>query len=124
MTGNAYQRHAMRTNDEMSTARLELSIDMNSKYDMGGIVMATMGLSGEVGELNDMIKKWIFHKSDMDITHAKKELGDILWYVACMAESFGWSLDEIMKMNIDKLKARYPEGFDAEHSLHRKEGDI
>lgn len=124
MTGNAYQRHAMRTNDEMSTARLELSIDMNSKYDMGGIVMATMGLSGEVGELNDMIKKWIFHKSDMDITHAKKELGDILWYVACMAESFGWSLDEIMKMNIDKLKARYPEGFDIDRANHKGKYDV
>ena len=124
MTGNAYQRHAMRTNDEMSTARLELSIDMNSKYDMGGIVMATMGLSGEVGELNDMIKKWIFHKSDMDITHAKKELGDILWYVACMAESFGWSLDEIMKMNIDKLKARYPDGFDIGRANHRAKNDM
>jgi len=124
MTGNAYQRHAMRTNDEMSTARLELSIDMNSKYDMGGIVMATMGLSGEVGELNDMIKKWIFHKSDMDITHAKKELGDILWYVACMAESFGWSLDEIMKMNIDKLKARYPEGFDVDRANHKEKYDV
>ena len=124
MTGNAYQRHAMRTNDEMSTARLELSIDKNSKYDMGGIVMATMGLSGEVGELNDMIKKWIFHKSDMDITHAKKELGDILWYVACMAESFGWSLDEIMKMNIDKLKARYPEGFDIDRANHKEKYDV
>ena len=124
MTGNAYQRHAMRTNDEMSTARLELSIDMNSKYDMGGIVMATMGLSGEVGELNDMIKKWIFHKSDMDITHAKKELGDILWYVACMAESFGWSLDEIMRMNIDKLKARYPEGFDIDRANHKEKYDV
>lgn len=124
MTGNAYQRHAMRTNDEMSTARLELSIDKNSKYDMGGIVMATMGLSGEVGELNDMIKKWIFHKSDMDITHAKKELGDILWYVACMAESFGWSLDEIMKMNIDKLKARYPDGFDIGRANHRAKNDM
>ena len=124
MTGNAYQIHAMRTNDEMSTARLELSIDMNSKYDMGGIVMATMGLSGEVGELNDMIKKWIFHKSDMDITHAKKELGDILWYVACMAESFGWSLDEIMKMNIDKLKARYPEGFDIDRANHKEKYDV
>ena len=124
MTGNAYQRHAMRTNDEMSTVRLELSIDMNSKYDMGGIVMATMGLSGEVGELNDMIKKWIFHKSDMDITHAKKELGDILWYVACMAESFGWSLDEIMKMNIDKLKARYPEGFDIDRANHKEKYDV
>ena len=124
MTGNAYQRHAMRTNDEMSTARLELSIDKNSKYEMGGIVMATMGLSGEVGELNDMIKKWIFHKSDMDITHAKKELGDILLYVACMAESFGWSLDEIMSMNIDKLKARYPEGFDIDRANHKEKYDV
>ena len=124
MTGNAYQRHAMRTNDEMSTARLELSIDKNSKYDMGGIVMATMGLSGEVGELNDMIKKWIFHKSDMDITHAKKELGDIMWYIACMAESFGWSLDEIMRMNIDKLKARYPDGFNIDRANHRNESDV
>ena len=124
MTGNAYQRHAMRTNDEMSTARLELSIDKNSKYDMGGIVMATMGLSGEVGELNDMIKKWIFHKSDMDITHAKKELGDIMWYIACMAESFGWSLDEIMQMNIDKLKARYPDGFNIDRANYRNESDV
>ena len=124
MTGNAYQRHAMRTNDEMSTARLELSIDKNSKYDMGGIVMATMGLSGEVGELNDMIKKWIFHKSDMDITHAKKELGDIMWYIACMAESFGWSLDEIMRMNIDKLKARYPDGFNIDRANQRNESDV
>lgn len=124
MTGNAYQRHAMRTNDELSTARLEHSIDMNSKYDIGGIVMATMGLSGEVGELNDMIKKWIFHKSDMDITHAKKELGDILWYVACMAESFGWNLDEIMRMNIDKLKARYPEGFDINRANHKEKYDV
>lgn len=124
MTGNAYQRHAMRTNDEMSTCRLETSIDINSEYDMGGIVMATMGLSGEVGELNDMIKKWIFHKSDMDITHAKKELGDIMWYIACMAESFGWSLDEIMRMNIDKLKARYPDGFNIDRANHRNESDV
>ena len=124
MTGNAYQRHAMRTNDEMSTCRLETSIDINSEYDMGGIVMATMGLSGEVGELNDMIKKWIFHKTNMDITHAKKELGDIMWYIACMAESFGWSLDEIMQMNIDKLKARYPDGFNIDRANHRNESDV
>ena len=124
MTGSEYQKHAMRTNDEMSTCRLETSIDINSEYDMGGIVMATMGLSGEVGELNDMIKKWIFHKTDMDITHAKKELGDIMWYIACMAESFGWSLDEIMQMNIDKLKARYPDGFNIDRANHRNESDI
>ena len=127
MTGSEYQRLAMRTNDEMSTERLELALDRweNAlKYDMGGIVMASLGLSGEVGELNDMIKKWIFHESGFDITHAKKELGDIMWYIACMAESFGWSMDEIMEMNIDKLKARYPEGFDTEMANHRSEADV
>ena len=125
MTGSEYQALAMRTNDGRSSYRLERAVDeRDAYYDMGGIVMATMGLSGEVGELNDMIKKWIFHKTDMDITHAKKELGDIMWYIACMADSFGWSLDEIMQMNIDKLKARYPDGFDIERANHRSKGDV
>lgn len=125
MTGSEYQALAMRTNDGQSSYRLERAVsERDAYYDMGWIVMATMGLSGEVGELNDMIKKWIFHKTDMDITHAKKELGDIMWYIACMAESFGWSLDEIMQLNIDKLKARYPDGFDIERANHRSKGDV
>lgn len=125
MTGSEYQALAMRTNDGQSSYRLERAVsERDAYYDMGGIVMATMGLSGEVGELNDMIKKWIFHKNDMEIAHAKKELGDIMWYIACMAESFGWNLDEIMQMNIDKLKVRYPDGFDIERANHRTEGDV
>ena len=126
MTGNEYQKLAMRTNDGESSMRLveKIAVSGHEDYDIGGIVMATMGLSGEVGELNDMIKKWIFHQSDMDITHAKKELGDIAWYLACMAESFGWSMDEILQMNVDKLRARYPEGFDIERANHRKAGDV
>ena len=59
-----------------------------------------------------MIKKWIFHEKDFDEEHAKKEIGDVMWYIAMMCHAFRWDLDEIMKMNIDKLKARYPEGFD------------
>ena len=126
VTGSEYQKLAMRTNDGESTVRLARAMFEHEygNYDMGGIIMATMGLSGEVGELNDMIKKWIFHKSDMDITHAKKELGDIMWYIACMAESFGWSLDEIMQMNIDKLKARFPDGFDIYRANHKEESDV
>ena len=115
MTGNDYQRLAMRTNDGESS---------HEDYDLGGIVMASLGLSGEVGELNDLIKKWVFHDSGMDITHAKKELGDILWYIACMAESFGWSLDEIMEMNIEKLKKRYPDGFDIARANNRNKQDV
>ena len=47
-----------------------------------------------------------------------------MWFIAEYCTACGWNLEDIMQMNIDKLMARYPDGFDAEHSLHRKEGDI
>lgn len=127
MTGGEYVEKAMRTNDGKSSLRLAKSINRlfdTNDIEVGDCVMACMGLSGEVGEFTDMMKKVIFHEATFEEEHAKKELGDILWYVACMAHAFGWDLDEIMQMNIDKLKARYPEGFDIKLSAHRKEGDI
>lgn len=127
MTGNEYQVLAMRTNDRLSTDRLDRKledVDWIHVDFLGGILDACLGLSGEVGELNDMVKKWIFHEADIDWTHLKKELGDVCWYVAMMCESVGWDLDDVLQMNIDKLKDRYPEGFDPELSAHRKEGDV
>ena len=53
-----------------------------------------------------------------------KELGDVAWYLAVSANAIGYDLETIMQMNVDKLKARYPDGFDAEHSLHRNQDDI
>ena len=128
MTGNEYQKLAMRTNDGMSTGRLTLKVaETNAEEscrDLGGIFNACLGLSGEVGEFNDMIKKWIFHEKGLDEIHAMKECSDIFWYLAMLCESFGWNIDEIMQINIDKLKARYPEGFDTERANNRKEGDV
>ena len=126
MTGNEYQKLADRTNDRKSSERLTWMLDAWdwSDADLGGIICACLGLSGEVGEVNDMIKKYVFHEAEMDWTHLKKELGDVLWYVALMCSSIGWELDDVMKMNIEKLEERYPEGFDPERSAHRKEGDV
>lgn len=126
MTGSEYVKAAMRTNDGKNTDRMIQAVTVNreNKKDIGGIVNACLGLSGEVGEFNDMVKKWIFHEKPLDEEHAKKEMGDVLWYVAMMCESFGWDLDEIMQMNVDKLKARYPEGFDVNLANNRKEGDV
>ena len=139
MTGNEYQKLAMRTNDYKATERLlgnmmicdmeyllqkNLIAEDERHLDIGGIFNSCLGLSSEVGEFNDMIKKWIFHEKPLDIDHAKKEAGDICWYLAMLCESFGWSLDEIMQMNVDKLKSRYPEGFDVERANHREEGDV
>lgn len=137
MQGKEYVKLAMRTNDGKGTERLEVKVWENyyqdkddnmllerDGKDIGGVFNACLGLSGEVGELNDMIKKWIFHEKPFDEEHAKKELGDVMWYVAMMCHSFGWDLDEIMQMNVDKLKARYPQGFDVELANNRKEGDV
>lgn len=136
MTGNEYQELAMRTNDHKCTQRLEHTIKFvdlgntigkmhNQKNtDTGGIFNACLGLSGEVGEFNDMVKKWVFHEKELDVDHVKKELGNIAWYLAIACESFGWNLDEILQINVDKLKARYPEGFDVERANHRAEDDV
>lgn len=124
MTGREYQDLAMRTNDGCSLLRLFVAIKAaDGPVDISGILNGCLGLAGESGELLDLIKKWIFHEKPLDTDHAKKELGDVCWYIAMIAHSFGWDLDEILKMNIDKLKARYPEGFDPELANHRKTGD-
>ena len=127
MNGMEYQDLAMRTNDGNATLRLSNKVDNHlddPRVDIGGILNGCLGLSGEAGEFNDMVKKWIFHEKPLDEEHAQKEIGDVLWYVAMICHSFGWDMDKIMQQNIDKLKARYPEGFDVDKSAHRKEGDV
>jgi NTP pyrophosphatase (non-canonical NTP hydrolase) len=91
---------------------------------VSALLNGCLGLAGESGEFLDIVKKWLFHEKPIDEEHMKKELGDVFWYAALICDAMGWSMDEIMQMNIDKLKARYPEGFDTEKSNHRKEGDI
>ena len=129
MEGIMYQDYAMRTNDGKATNRLEAAIKLNSialtnQIDVGGVLNGCLGLSGEVGEFNDMIKKHIFHEKELDMEHLKKECGDILWYVAMICHSMNWNMDEIMQMNIDKLKARYPEGFNVTQANNRAKGDV
>lgn len=127
MTGKEYQELAMKTNDRLSTRRLtEKIVDRyNSCYFyFGEILNGCLGLAGEVGEFNDMIKKWIFHEQDLDTIHAKKELGDVLWYIALICYAFGWDMDELMEINIEKLRARYPDGFDPDRSANRTAEDV
>ncbi len=123
VTANEYQALAMRTNDGKMTERLSRP-DLKEGWDLGGIMEGCLGISGESGELVDLIKKWVFHEKPLDEIHVKKELGDVLWYAALLCESFGWKMSEIMELNIEKLKARYPDGFNPTQANNRKEGDI
>jgi len=131
ITANGYQKLAMRTNDGKMTQRLMsasqrlMDADLTStSVDLGGIMEGCLGLSGESGELIDLIKKWMFHEKPLDETHVKKELGDVLWYAALICESFGWKMSDVMDLNIEKLKKRYPNGFNPEQANNRAEGDI
>ena len=110
MTPNEYQQEALRT--------------AGTANPMDLLVNGVMGMSGESGECIDMVKKYLFQGHDIDREHLAKELGDVAWYLAVTAHAIGYELEDIFWMNVEKLRARYPDGFDAERSLHRKAGDV
>jgi NTP pyrophosphatase (non-canonical NTP hydrolase) len=98
MTFDDYQAQARRT---MNTA---LSEDEAR-------TMTALGLVGEAGECSELIKKHVFHNRALDREELQAELGDVLWYVAMLADACGLSLQEIAAHNVEKLIRRYPEGF-------------
>ena len=83
------------------------------------MVLAGLGLTGEAGEVADLIKKKFFHKHEIDRSEFVKEIGDVLWYLAFLANSMGIDLDECIDVNINKLNERYPNGFSSEASIAR-----
>ena len=110
MTGSEYQLQAARTiNRDLKDWEIRNH--------------ALFGMSAEVGELHSIYQK-IFQGHIPTEEHLMKEVGDLLWFIAEYCTIMGWCLSDIMQLNIDKLKARYPDGFDPERSTHRKEGDI
>ncbi|MHC2833806.1 nucleoside triphosphate pyrophosphohydrolase family protein [Bacillus sp. F9_6S_D1_P_5] len=103
----------------------------NTNNDFGGRVLnAALGLTGEAGEVADIVKKAIFHGHGFDPAHClgeengnthklALELGDIMYYISIMAHEMGYTLEDIAQMNISKLAKRYPEGFSREASQAR-----
>lgn len=108
MNINEYQKLAMTT--------------LNPKLSKRDVLLnSVMGLCGESGEAIDLVKKHMMHGHDFDKEKFAKELGDIAWYLAEAATAIDTDLETIFQMNIDKLKKRYPDGFDSEKSIHRSE---
>lgn len=112
MTINEYQQEALRTEPK----------EMMLKTDR--LLNGLMGLNGEAGEAIDILKKYLFQGHELDGEHLAKELGDVAWYLAVTADALGYSLEDILRMNVEKLRARYPNGFEAKRSTRRKSDDI
>jgi len=84
-----------------------------------GAMVFALGLTGESGEVADLIKKWIGHDHPLDLEKLRKELGDVLWYIAAIADNFHIDLSDIAVTNILKLRSRYPDGFSSKMSQNR-----
>ena len=106
LTADEYQKKAMQT--------LNPAL---SKHDV--LLNGVMGLCGESGECIDLVKKHLHQGHELDRAKLAKELGDVAWYLAETAYALDLSLEEILRGNLDKLKRRYPQGFDAEKSVNR-----
>ena len=108
MTVNEYQKLAMTT----------LNPELNKK-DV--LINGVMGLCGESGEAIDIVKKWLAQGHELDKEKLAKELGDIAWYLAETATALDMDLEEVFAANIEKLRKRYPEGFNTQRSIHRED---
>ena len=108
----------MDLNDYQQLAARTLGRDRTQEQQLAN---AALGLTGEAGETAEIIKKHLFHATPLDQDALVKELGDCLWYIAAFATVLDLSLADIAQRNIDKLRKRYPEGFDPERSRNRTE---
>ena len=108
MTINEYQELAMRTcNPELRGKDL--------------LINGVMGLCGKAGEAIDLVKKHLAQGHALDRERLIKELGDIAWYLAETAAALDVTLEEVLCRNIEKLRRRYPDGFDSARSVQRTE---
>ena len=96
--------------------------------DVCKLLTAALGLTAESGEFTEVVKKIILQGkpyNEDNVFHMKRELGDICWYIAQACMALDTSFDEIIEMNVDKLKKRYPGGeFNVHQSENRQEGDL
>ena len=103
-------------------------LDIEQDADVPRLLTAALGLTAESGEFTEVVKKIILQGkpyNEDNVFHMKRELGDICWYLAQACMALDTTFDEVIEMNVDKLKERYPGGeFDVHKSENRKDGDL
>ena len=113
ITPNEYQQLALRNEPEK----------IKNEGMVARLTQGVLGLCGESGEVADLFKKYMFQGHELNREHMAKELGDVAWYLAVAADAIGCTIEYILELNLEKIGARYPEGFDPDKSIHRAEDD-
>lgn len=114
MTPNEYQKLAKRTQCPQDVAIGRLSA-LDLEQDVA-ILHASVGISGEAGEISAAIERWLWYGKGLDRVNLKEELGDLFWYAAEMCNALSISMEDVMECNIAKLRQRYPEKYSDERA--------
>ena len=129
---NDYAKFVVSTTSDESLSTLKLAerllkLQTHTETEWSQLLTASIGMQAESGEFSEIIKKIIFQGKEFNEAerfHLKRELGDVLWYWVQGCTALGYTPQEVMEENINKLESRYPNGFEAIRSEVRKEGDI
>jgi len=103
-------------------------VETTTGVNLALLLTGAIGIASEGGEFSEIVKKCVFQGkplNDETKFHAKRELGDIMWYWINSCRALGLDPNEVVEENVNKLKARYPSGeFDVHYSENRKQGDL
>ena len=129
---NDYAKFVISTTSDESLHTIALisrlhTLQEKTKIEFPQLLTASIGMQAESGEFSEVIKKIIFQGKEYNEDerfHLKRELGDVLWYWVQGCTALGYTPQEVMEENINKLESRYPNGFEVAKSEHRQQGDI
>jgi len=108
----------MNVNDYQEFVVSKMNMQLNEKLEIASLAL---GCAGEAGEISDHVKKYISHGHELNKEYLIKELGDVLWYIAALSNHLDVKMSDVISQNIEKLNARYPNGFSEEASKNRKD---
>lgn len=116
------------SNDTEALRDKLFELEKSTGVNLALLMTGAIGMASEGGEFAEIVKKCIFQGKPLDrdtVWHAKRELGDIMWYWINSCRALGLDPNEVVAENVNKLKSRYPGGeFDVHYSENRKEGDL
>ena len=118
MDADLYQYNALRTAGTSDEAA-QIYAALGLSGEAGELMELLQGLNVKTGKIADLTKKLFFHGHPYSPEKFLDELGDVAWYLAVLAHSHGYKLSEVFQFNIDKLQKRYPDGFSSERSINR-----
>ena len=130
---NKYKEFVQGVTSEASNSSVEMANRMEALENETGknialLMTGAIGIASEGGEFSEIVKKCVFQGKPLDdetIFHCKRELGDIMWYWISSCRALGLDPNEVIEENVNKLKARYPDGeFDVHYSENRQDGDL